>query len=84
MSFLHEMMRYQLLLSNTNNLRTVVCFQVFLSSSNYYVVYSNYFYLIIVIHMLIIIWLVMVYGISTLIGYLISNSVYIYIYIYDL
>ena len=38
---------YQIFLSNTNNLHTVVLSQVFLSKSNNYKVPSGYFYLII-------------------------------------
>ena len=40
---------YQVILSNTDNLKTVLWFQVFLSNTNNYIVSSKYFYLLIVV-----------------------------------
>ena len=47
---------YQVFQSNTNNSHTVICFQVFLSNTDYYPVSSYYFFLIIIICLHVVKW----------------------------
>ena len=71
---------------NTNDLRILEWFQVFLLNRNNYMISNNYFYLIDEICFHTVIWLVSwFYGISTIVGYLMPNPVYKNIIdIYDL
>ena len=54
--FFQIVILYQVFLSNTNNLHTIVYFKVFLFNTNNYLVLSNYFYSIIIICLHTVIW----------------------------
>ena len=80
---LHTFIWFQVFLFNTNNLHTFIWFQVFLSKTNnlHIVIWFQVFLSNINNLHTVIVWLgcVEFYGISTIVGYLMPNPLYMYI-----